>query len=276
MPLRVRFQYSSGSSLGVSVEQLSTGSFFDFSTSGSTAQTFVPLASAATPIEPIPEGTGITLGSYSLTYAATPIAQWTNGDYAVRIHNSNSANMTIGMIGATIWDGDDQPSVDSTVAPNWFATGGSAPSAAAVATAILTDTTSTDLDTPGSLGYMIAHAPSWYVSPTVPPTAAQIATAILTDTTASDLSIAGSLGSIITTAPSWYTSGGGGGGISLTTTVPLVNTANTVGDCLNAARANGFGAWILSANSLTLYGPDGVTPVRIFSLNNPQAPTQRT
>lgn len=275
MPLRVRFQYQSGSSLGISVEQLSTGSFYDFSTTSSTAQTFVALATAATPIDPLPEGTGILLGSYSLTFTSTPIAQWTNGYYAVRIHNTASSNITVGLLGSKFWDGDDQPSDDSTVAPDWFATGGSAPSAAAVATAILTDTTSTDLDTPGSLGYMIAHAPIWYVSSSGP-TAAQIATAILTDTNATDLGVAGSLGSIISTAPSWYTSGGGSGGISLTTAVPLVNTPNSVGDCLNAARANGFGAWILAGNSLTLLGPDGMTPVRIFTLNNPQAPTQRT
>lgn len=262
MPLRVRFQYQSGSSLGISVEQLSTGSFFDFSTTSSSAQTFVALATAATPIEPLPEGSGILLGSYSLTYAATPIAQWANGDYAVRIHNSSSANITIGLLGAKFWDGDDQPSDDTTVPPNWFATGGSAPSAAAIATAVWTDTLSTDFQTPNSPGAKLFGLP----------VASVIATAILTDTNASDLGVAGSLGSIISTAPGWYTSGG----ISLTTAVPLINTPNSVGDCLNAARANGFGAWILAGSSLTLYGPDGMTPVRIFTLNNPQAPTQRT
>lgn len=274
MALRIRFGYSSGSSLGFSIERLGDGTVFDFSTTSSTALTFTTLASAATPIETLPEGTGIFLGSYSQTYASTPIAQFTNGDYAIRIHNIASSNIVVGVFAARMYNGDDQPSDDSTVAPAWAA-GSVAPSAESIATAVLTDTTSTDLATAGSLGYLIAHAPSWYVTPTIPPTASQIATAVLTDTTAGDLSITGSLGSIISTAPSWYSSGGSGG-ITLTTAVPVINTPNSVGDCLNAARANGFGGWTLGGTSLVLYAPDGVTPVRTFALNNPIQPTQRT
>lgn len=63
-----------------------------------------------------------------------------------------------------------------------------------------------------------------------------------------------------------------------TTAIPTTgNTVNTVADCLNAARAQGFGAWILnkSTNQLTLYAPDGTTIVRQFQLDSALAPTQR-
>lgn len=55
------------------------------------------------------------------------------------------------------------------------------------------------------------------------------------------------------------------------------NTANTIGDCLNGARAQAFGKWTLNTgtNQLTLYAPDGSTIVRQFQLDSSQAPTQR-
>lgn len=53
------------------------------------------------------------------------------------------------------------------------------------------------------------------------------------------------------------------------------NAANTVADCLNAARAQGFGKWVISGTSLTLFAPDGTTPVRVFTLNSATAPTSR-
>jgi hypothetical protein len=65
--------------------------------------------------------------------------------------------------------------------------------------------------------------------------------------------------------------------ISGTQAVPMTgNTGNTVFDCLNAARAQGFGKWALSGTSLTLYGSDGSTVVRAFTLDSPTAPTQRS
>lgn len=64
--------------------------------------------------------------------------------------------------------------------------------------------------------------------------------------------------------------------IDLTIAVPTSNTANTIGDCLNAARADGFGKWVLSGTTLTLYAPNGTTPVKVFTLDSGTAPTQRT
>lgn len=62
----------------------------------------------------------------------------------------------------------------------------------------------------------------------------------------------------------------------LTTPVPVSNTAGTVGDALNAARAQGFGKWTLVGTALTLFAADGVTAVRTFTIDSATAPTSRT
>lgn len=65
--------------------------------------------------------------------------------------------------------------------------------------------------------------------------------------------------------------------ISITTAIPTTgNTINTIADCLNAARAQGFGPWTQSGTTLTLYASDGVTAVHTFTLNSSTTPTQRT
>ena len=64
--------------------------------------------------------------------------------------------------------------------------------------------------------------------------------------------------------------------LDLTQPVPTSNTAQTVGDAFNAARAQGFGKWVLSGTTLTLYAPDGSTAVRTFILDSATAPTQRS
>lgn len=61
-----------------------------------------------------------------------------------------------------------------------------------------------------------------------------------------------------------------------TQAVPSSNTAGTVGDSLNAARAQGFGKWAKSGTTLTLYGADGTTVVRTFTLDDATTPTSRT
>lgn len=77
---------------------------------------------------------------------------------------------------------------------------------------------------------------------------------------------------------SWLTGSGGGGSSSLdlTQVVPTTNAANTLGDCLNAARAQGFGKWTKAGSTLTLYGPDGSTVVRTFTLDDATNPTTRS
>lgn len=64
--------------------------------------------------------------------------------------------------------------------------------------------------------------------------------------------------------------------LDLTQAIPASNTGQTLGDALNAARAQGFGKWILSGTTLTLYAADGTTAVRTFSLDSATAPTQRS
>lgn len=65
--------------------------------------------------------------------------------------------------------------------------------------------------------------------------------------------------------------------VDMTEDVPTSNAANTLGDCLNAARAQGFGNWTLNliTKVLTLYAADGVTVVHSFTLDSVTAPTQR-
>jgi len=64
--------------------------------------------------------------------------------------------------------------------------------------------------------------------------------------------------------------------VALAQVVPLSNPPNSVGDCLNAARAQGFGRWQILEDRLRLYGPDGLTLVREFILDDPVRPTSRT
>jgi hypothetical protein len=64
--------------------------------------------------------------------------------------------------------------------------------------------------------------------------------------------------------------------LDLTQTIPTSNTSQTTGDALNAARAQGFGKWVISGTTLTLYAGDGSTVVRTFTLNSATTPTSRT
>jgi hypothetical protein len=63
--------------------------------------------------------------------------------------------------------------------------------------------------------------------------------------------------------------------LDLTQAVPTSNSANTIGDCLNAARAQGFGKWSVTGTTLRLYAPDGTTVVRTFTLDSETSPSQR-
>lgn len=64
--------------------------------------------------------------------------------------------------------------------------------------------------------------------------------------------------------------------LDMTQAVPTSNTGQTVGDALNAARAQGFGKWVISGTTLTLYAADGTTVVRSFTLDDGTNPTSRT
>lgn len=64
--------------------------------------------------------------------------------------------------------------------------------------------------------------------------------------------------------------------LDMTQPIPTSNTAQTLGDSLNAARASGFGKWVILGTTLNLYAPDGTTVVRSFTLNSATEPTART
>ncbi len=64
--------------------------------------------------------------------------------------------------------------------------------------------------------------------------------------------------------------------MDMTQLVPTSNTGQTVGDALNAARAQGFGKWTFIGTTLTMYAADGTTVVHTFTLNSSIAPTSRT
>ena len=100
MALRIRYQYLSGSSLGYSIERLSDGTFFDFSSS-----TFN--ASPTTLIAALPEDAGNFLGRYKLTLSPTPAAQFTDGDYVVTVHNVGASNVVIDELAVVMHMGDD-------------------------------------------------------------------------------------------------------------------------------------------------------------------------
>jgi hypothetical protein len=96
MALRIRFQHTTGASLGYSIERLSDGLFFDNSSS-----TFN--ANPTTPISPLPEDSGAFAGRYKTTISPTP---FNDGDYAVTIHDL-TANLVVGQLSCVMHAGDD-------------------------------------------------------------------------------------------------------------------------------------------------------------------------
>jgi hypothetical protein len=107
MSLRIRFQYLTGATLGYSIERLSDGTFWDFASSGGTAGTFT--ANPTTLIQPLPEDTVNFVGRYKATLASTPGAQFTDGTYAVTIHNTVASNQVAAELSVVMHGGDDAP-----------------------------------------------------------------------------------------------------------------------------------------------------------------------
>jgi hypothetical protein len=97
--LRIRFQYPTGSNLAYSIEQLSTGLFYDFA-NGNFVST--PL----TPTFTLPEDTGIFVGRY-IANLGTPASVFTNDDYVVTVHNASAPYGVFAELAATIYNGDD-------------------------------------------------------------------------------------------------------------------------------------------------------------------------
>ncbi len=100
MPLRVRFQYPTGAKLGYSIERLSDGGFFDFSSA-----TFA--TAPVTMTMPLPEDQGIFVGRYRTTLVPTPAATFTNGDYCITVHDLGNSSAVVAELAATMHSGDD-------------------------------------------------------------------------------------------------------------------------------------------------------------------------
>jgi hypothetical protein len=102
MPLRIRFQHVPGASLAYSIERLADGLYFDFSDG-----TFK--ANPTTPVAGLTAGTGIYASRYAAVLTPTPPSQFANGEYAIGIHDTASANALIGLMAARMYNGDDAP-----------------------------------------------------------------------------------------------------------------------------------------------------------------------
>jgi hypothetical protein len=104
--LRIRYQYQPGASLGYSIERLSDGTYWDFSTSGSTAGMFC--TNPASCIQALLEDAGNFCGRYCTTLT-TPSAQFADGAYCVTIHNTAASNQVVGELTVVMHGGDDSP-----------------------------------------------------------------------------------------------------------------------------------------------------------------------
>ena len=102
MALHVRFATASGGSFGCSIERLFDGLHYDFSTS-----TFV--ATPTTEVQAMTVGSGNYAGLYTLDFVATPIAQFSDGEYAAYIHNTSSANLVVAVFSVVMINGDSIP-----------------------------------------------------------------------------------------------------------------------------------------------------------------------
>lgn len=102
MALRVRFQTAAGASLGYSIERLADGTYYDFSDG-----TF--RASPVTAVAPLSALSGPFTGQYSATLNPTPIDQFSNGEYTIGVHDLNASSLLVGLMGATLYSGDDAP-----------------------------------------------------------------------------------------------------------------------------------------------------------------------
>jgi hypothetical protein len=98
--LRIRFLGPTGSTLGYSIERLSDGSLYDFSTSLFTSGT------PTTSLGSLPENTPSFPGQYKTTLSPTPVSQFSNGDYAITVID-RLANLCVGIHGAVMAGGDD-------------------------------------------------------------------------------------------------------------------------------------------------------------------------
>ena len=104
MALHIRYAYTPGYSLGYSIERLADGLYYDFANG-----TFN--AAPATLVNALASMTGSLVGLYRDNIAATPQAQFANGEYSIHFHNTAAGNVVVGLLAATMVNGDSAPAV---------------------------------------------------------------------------------------------------------------------------------------------------------------------
>jgi hypothetical protein len=218
---------------------------------------------------------GVTFpsGFSTLTVAAIATGVWTDttsGDFTT---TSSPGKILVTQLGGAFTTTSSSVYTTASLANAPSGGGGGGPTAAQIATAVWQDTTSGDFTVAGSIGK------SLYTSGNAPGAANGIA--LVGSNMGTVASVTGAVGSIAgVTFPANFSSlviasGTGVVNVNLAQAVPTSNTAQTVGDALNAARAQGFGKWVISGTTLTLYAGDNATVVRTFTLDSSTTPTQR-
>ena len=122
MALHIRYAYPPGYSLGYSIERLTDGYFYDFASGTFTA-------TPATQVNALTAAGGNLVGLYRDNIASTPQGQFANGEYSINLHNTAAGNAVVGLIGATMANGDSAPVVNTggdpwaTTLPGSYAAG---------------------------------------------------------------------------------------------------------------------------------------------------------
>jgi hypothetical protein len=269
MALHAGFQYTTNVSLGYSIKRIADGWNYDFSDGTFKNTTPTTLTSE------LPEST-LRPGIYEATLTPTPTSQFPDGDYAVYIYDTVEQAYT-GALVSVMRGGDDATVTSggsggsdpwSTLLPGSYADGTAGALIGDIASSVGNQSDPWAAMLPGSyadgtagalIGDMLGNVLSGVTS--------IVTTALENSGALDDASIQAIVTAIL--ANSFK--------IDLTEMVPVTgNTPNSVGDCLNAARAQGFGPWTKTGKTLKLYGPDNVTVARNFTLNDVNNPTRRS
>jgi hypothetical protein len=103
--INIRFQYPTGAALAISIEQLATGLYYDF-----TGQDFLSRQGDVISTAPLPEDSGPFLGRYALTMAPTPNPPFADGDYVVTVHDTKAvppAACVVAELALAMFNGSD-------------------------------------------------------------------------------------------------------------------------------------------------------------------------
>ena len=114
MALRIRYASTPGATLGYSIERLADGLYYDFNNA-------VFTATPTTLMNSLTAATGLLGGLYRDTIASTPQSVFSNGEYAVNIHNIGATSAVIGVLGATMFGGDSAPVFAAPAVDPWTA-----------------------------------------------------------------------------------------------------------------------------------------------------------